>query len=68
MPVQMSLTGVNTDIAARMNNVCSASAVPYKVMRIDFLRWISLIIRCSLDVIVRAEPEHPRSVAADSLC
>lgn len=50
MPVQTSLTGVNTDIAERMNNACGASNVPYQVMRIDFLRWISLIIRCSLDV------------------
>lgn len=68
MSVQTSLTEVNTDIAERMNNVCSASTVPYKVMRIDFLRWISLIIRCSLGVIVEVEPEHRRSVADDSLC
>lgn len=48
----MSLTEVNIDIAECMNNVCGASTMPYKVMRIDFLRWISLIIRCSLDLTV----------------
>lgn len=36
--------------------------VPYRVMRIDFLRWISLIIRCSLDVVVGAQPQRPTRV------
>lgn len=58
MPVRTSLTGVNTDIADCMNNACGASTVPYQVMRIDFLRWISLIIRCSLDVEVGAAPVY----------
>lgn len=55
----MSLTEVNIDIAECMNNVCGASTMPYKVMRIDFLRWIWLIIRCSLDLILRAGPSPP---------
>lgn len=33
-------------------------SVPYRVMRMDFLRWISLIIRCSLDAVVAAAPQH----------
>lgn len=68
MPVQTSLTGVNTDIADCMNNACAASTVPYQVMRIDFLRWISLIIRCSLDVVVGAEPEHAGCVWHRTFC
>lgn len=68
MLVQTSLTGVNTDIAECMNNACAASTVPYQVMRIDFLRWISLIIRCSLDVVVGAELEHARCVWHRTFC
>lgn len=59
MPVQTSLTEVNIDIAECMNNVYGTSTMPYKVMRIDLLRWISLIIRRSLDLIVRAETITP---------
>lgn len=68
MPVQTSLTGVNTDIAECMNNACAASTAPYQVMRIDFLRWIPLIIRCSLDVVVGAEPEHAGCVWHRTFC
>lgn len=50
-----------------MNNACGTSSGLCQVMRIDSRRWISLIIRCSLDLMLQPEQILTLAVAAYSL-
>lgn len=50
-----------------MNNVCGVSTMLYEVMRIDSRRWSSLIIRCSVELMLQPEQTPFTSTGAANL-